>query len=311
MPTMYDNVIIGAGVVGLASAMYAGRLNLKTIVFGTTSGSELPIGGVITLTDTVENYPGFKKLTGMELAQKMEEHAKEYNAEIKEEKVHEIKKDGKQFLVKTDKSEYKTKTIIFATGAKWRELPMKGAEEFKNKGVHYCALCDGAMFKDKIVAIVGGSDTAADEALVLAQHAKKVYIIYRKEKIRAEPVNLKLVEKNKKIEIINNTNILEIKGEVMVNKVILDKEFNKSKELAVNGVFGAIGHIPLSDLAVAIGVKINKKKEIMIDRNSKTNIQGIFAAGDVVDSEFKQAITGVGEGVVAVYSTYEHIKRMD
>tara|TARA_Y100000310_G_C20658862_1_gene803546 strand:- start:269 stop:1195 length:927 start_codon:yes stop_codon:yes gene_type:complete len=308
---MYDNVIIGAGVVGLASAMYAGRLNLKTIVFGTTSGSELPIGGVITLTDTVENYPGFKKLTGMELAQKMEEHAKEYNAEIKEEKVHEIKKDGKQFLVKTDKSEYKTKTIIFATGAKWRELPMKGAEEFKNKGVHYCALCDGAMFKDKIVAIVGGSDTAADEALVLAQHAKKVYIIYRKEKIRAEPVNLKLVEKNKKIEIINNTNILEIKGEVMVNKVILDKEFNKSKELAVNGVFGAIGHIPLSDLAVAIGVKINKKKEIMIDRNSKTNIQGIFAAGDVVDSEFKQAITGVGEGVVAVYSTYEHIKRMD
>ena len=183
---MYDTVIIGAGVVGLATGMYAGRLNLKTVILGTTSGTELPIGGVITLTDTVENYPGFKHLTGQELAQKMEEHAREYDIDIKEEKAVDITKDQKAecFVVKTDKTEYQTRTIIFATGAKWRELPMKGADEFKNKGVHYCSLCDGAIFKGKIVAVVGGSDTAAKEALLLAQYAKKVYMIYRGEKIR-------------------------------------------------------------------------------------------------------------------------------
>jgi len=307
MSTNYDVIIIGAGTTGLATAMYAGRLNLKTLVFGATSGSELPIGGVITLTDNVENYPGFKKLTGMELAQKIEEHAKEYNAEIKEERVEDISKEG-SFTVKTDKSEYSSKTVIFATGAKWRELPMKGAKEFKNKGVHYCALCDGAMFKDKVVAIIGGSDSAVKESLILAQHAKKVYIVYRKDKVRAEPVNENLVDKNEKIEIINNTNVTEIKGEVMVNKIILDKEYNESKELEVSGVFGAIGHIPLSDLAVKLGANINNKKEIIIDRDSKTNISGVFAAGDVVDSGFKQAITGVGEGVVAAHSAYQYVK---
>jgi thioredoxin reductase (NADPH) len=313
MPEMYDTFIIGAGVVGLATGMYAGRLNLKTIVLGTTSGNELPIGGVITLTDTVENYPGFKHLTGQELAEKLEDHAKDYDIEIKEEKAAEISKHDKLncFIVKTDKTNYHTKTIIFATGAKWRELKMKGAEEFKSKGVHYCALCDAALYKDKVVSVVGGSDTAAKEAILLAQFAKKVYIIYRGEKIRPEPVNTKLIEKNKKIEVINNTNIVEIQGDKFVNKVILDKEYNGSKELELNGVFGAIGHIPLSDLAVKMGVKINKKKEIMIDRESKTNVEGVLAAGDVVDSGFKQAITGVAEGVVAAHSAFTYINEND
>ena len=155
---VYDTVIIGAGVVGLATGMYAGRLNMKTVVLGATSSSELPIGGVITLTNTVDNYPGFKHLTGQELAEKMEEHAKDYDIEIKEEKATDIAKNTKldNFVVKTKNNEYQTKTIIFATGAKWKELPMKGADEFKNKGVHYCALCDGALFQNKTVAVVGG-----------------------------------------------------------------------------------------------------------------------------------------------------------
>ena len=308
MKQMYDTLIIGAGVAGLAAAMYAGRLNLKTIVLGATSSSELPIGGAITLTDTVENYPGFKSVTGQELAEKLEEHAKDYDIEIKEEEAVDIKRGEKMncFIVRTEKAKYHAKTIIFATGAKWRELSMKGAEEFKSKGVHYCALCDGALYKDKILAVVGGSDSAAKEAILLAQNAKKVYIIYRGDKIRSEPINAKLIEKNKKIEVITNTNITEILGDKMVNKVILDKGYNGSKNLEVNGVFGAIGHIPLSDLAVKLGVKINKKKEIMIDRESKTNVKGIFAAGDVVDSGFKQAITGVAEGVVAAHSVYTY-----
>ena len=308
---MYDIVIIGAGVVGLAAGMYAGRLNLKTVVLGATSGSELPIGGVITLTDTVDNYPGFKHLTGQELAQKMEEHARDYDIEIREEKATGITKDKKAnyFAVKAEKSSYYTKTIIFATGAKWRELSMKGADKFKTKGVHYCALCDGALFNGKAIAVVGGSDSAAKEALLLANYAKKVYIIYRGEKIRPEPVNGKLVEKNKRIEVITSTNVVEIKGDNLVNKIILDKEHNGSKELALSGVFGAIGHIPLSGLAVKMGVNVNKKKEIMIDRDSKTNVPGVFAAGDVVDSGFKQAITGVGEGVVAAHSAYQYVTK--
>ncbi|MBS3131762.1 FAD-dependent oxidoreductase [Candidatus Woesearchaeota archaeon] len=308
---IYDTVIIGAGVVGLATAMYAGRLNLKTIVLGTTSGNELPVGGVITLTDTVENYPGFIHLTGVELAQKLEEHARQYNAEIIEEKAESISRNSEKecFLVKTKKNEYHSKTIIFATGARWRELTMKGAQEFKNKGVHYCALCDGALFGGKSVCVVGGSDTAAKEAILLAQHAGKVYIIYRGEKIRPEPYNVKLIEKNPKIAVITNTNITEIKGDKMVKSVVLDREYKGKTELAMDGIFGAIGHIPLSDLAAKIGVKINDKKEIIIDRDSRTNIPGIFAAGDVVDSGFKQAITGVGEGVVASHSAYQYINQ--
>jgi thioredoxin reductase (NADPH) len=306
---IYDTIIIGAGVAGLAAAMYTGRLNLKTLVLGASSDTELPVGGIITLAKPIENYPGFESIAGQDLAKKIEEQARSYNAEIKEEKAVSIEKNDKSnsFTVKTEKSSYTSKTIIFATGTKWRKLPMKGAEEFKNKGVHYCALCDGALFKDKIIAIIGGSDTAAKEALLLSQYGKKVYIIYRKEKIRAEPANTKLIEKNSKIEVINNTNVVEILGDKLVNKITLDKEYNGSKELKVNGVFGAIGHIPLSDLAVKLGVKVNDKKEIIIDRNSKTNVKGIFAAGDVIDSAFKQAITGVAEGVVAAYSAYNYI----
>ncbi len=309
MKELYDTIIIGAGAAGLATAMYAGRLNLKALVLGAASGTEFPIGGVITLTDRVDNYPGFKHLTGMELAQKLEEHARDYDIEIKEEKVLDVSRQNKLncFAVKTKGADYYSKTVIFATGTKWKELQMKGAKEFKNKGVHYCALCDGAVYKNKIVAVIGGSDTAAKEALILAQHAKKVYIIYRGEKIRPEPANGKILEKNNKIEVITQTNVVEISGDKFVKKAVLDKEYHGSKELAVDGIFGAIGHIPLSELAVKLGVKVDDRKEIIIDRNSKTNIPGVFAAGDVVNSEFKQAITGIAEGVVAAYSAYNYI----
>ena len=144
--------------------------------------------------------------------------------------------------------------------------------------------------------------------MLLAQYGKKVYIIYRKDKIRAEPINLQLVEKNPKIEVIINTNVVEIKGDKTVKSVLLDKEYNGSKELKVDGVFSAIGHIPLSELAAKLGVNINEKQEIIIDRNSKTNVEGVFAAGDVADSKFKQVITGVAEGVFAAHSAYDYVK---
>ena len=306
----YDLVIIGAGVTGLASAMYSGRLGLSTLVIGTNSSNELPIGGVITLTEVVENYPGFIRLTGPELAENIRKHALDYKdkVEIKEDLVDEVKKHGDCFeIITKSKKKYLSKSILFATGTKWRKLQMKGALEYESKGVQYCALCDAAIFKNRVVAVVGGSDSAAKEALLLSEHAKKVYIIYRGDKIRPEPIN-ELRIKKQKIIVITNTNVLEIKGKQFVTHIILDKKYNNSNILKLDGVFGAIGSDPLSELARKMGVKINDKKEIIINHeNSETNLKGVFAAGDVADKEFKQAITGVAEGVTAAHSAYKYV----
>lgn len=307
----FDFLIIGGGGTSLAAAMYSARLGLKTLIIGHSQGTELPIGGVITTTHLVENYPGFIKLNGMQLAKKLEEHARAYDlVRIKQEKAEQIKKINKGFSVKTNKSEYKTKTILFATGTKWRKLPenVSGAMQFENKGISYCALCDGPIYKNKTIAVIGGSDSAAKDALLLSEYAKKVYIIYRGEQIHPEPINLRRIKENKKIEVINNTNLTEIKGDKTVTSVILDKPYKGKKELELEGVFVAIGHIILSDLAKEIGVETNLHNEIKINhKTSETNIPGVFAAGDVTDKQFKQLITGVADGCTAAYSAYEYI----
>ncbi|PIN90757.1 thioredoxin reductase [Candidatus Pacearchaeota archaeon CG10_big_fil_rev_8_21_14_0_10_34_76] len=307
----YDFIILGAGGTGLSAAMYGARLGLSTLVLGYSHGSEMPVGGVITTTNIVENYPGFITLSGPEIAEKIEKHARSYeNVEIKEEKATSVEKSKDNFIVKTEKSEYVGKTILFATGTKWRKLDVPGSTEFENKGVAYCALCDAPLFKNKIVGVVGGSDSAAKDALVLAEHAKKVYIIYRNDKIRAEPINLERVNQNKKIEIISSTNVIEVIGSQFLEKVILDNEYNGKKELELQGLFIAIGHIILSDLAKDIGIKLNKRGEIEIDhKDSSTNIPGVFAAGDVADKPFKQLITGVAEGCTAAHSAYEYLTK--
>tara|TARA_Y100000310_G_C20659686_1_gene804011 strand:+ start:96 stop:1031 length:936 start_codon:yes stop_codon:yes gene_type:complete len=310
MKKPYDFLTIGGGGTALASAMYSARLGMKTLVLGTNSGAELPVGGVITTTNMVENYPGFVKISGYDLAKKLEEHAKSYDlVEIKEERATKIKKVGKVFHIKTNKGKHITKTILLATGTKWRELEAKGSKDFLNKGVHYCALCDGPLYKNKTVAVIGGSDSAVKDALLLGEHAKKVYIIYRGNEIHPEPINLEKIKKNKKIEIINNTNVKEVKGKETVKSVILDKSYKKSSELKLDGIFVAIGHIILSDLAKPLKVNLNKKGEIKINHmTSETNIKGIYAAGDVTDKQFKQMITGVADGCTAAHSAYEYIK---
>ncbi len=299
---MYDIIIVGSGVTGFAAAMYAGRLNMQTLVIGET------MGGTITLTNVVENYPGFKSITGMELAQRLEEHARDYDIEVVQDIVTKVESLDKTCVtVHTKDKEYRTKTVVFATGTKHRKLKVPGSDEFENRGVHYCALCDGPFFRDKVVGVVGGSDSAAKEALLLAEHASKVYLFIRGDRLKAEPINLKRVEVNQKVEVVTGVNVVEIQGDASVNKVVFDKEYGGSKELSLDGVFVAIGLIPLSDIAKDFGVKTNAKGEILIDANSKTNLQGVYAAGDIADREFKQAITGVAEGVVATYSAYQYI----
>ena len=300
-----DVLIIGSGVSGLAAAMYSARFDLKTIVVGDTPG------GVITLTNEVSNYPGFKQVTGIELADKIREHAKEYGVEILTDKINKVNGSFGSFISESSESVFRSKVVIFATGTKARKLNVPGEDDFFGKGVHTCALCDGPFYKDKVVAVVGGSDSAAKEALLLTEYAKKVYIIYRGKKIHPEPVNAKRISTNPKIEIIPMTNVVEIKGEKKVSKVVLDREYNGDNELEIDGLFIEIGHIPLSYVAEQMGVELNEKSEIKIDRNARTNIEGVFAAGDVVDTAFKQAITGVAEGVTAAWSAYQLISSLD
>lgn len=305
----YDLIIIGAGGTGLSSAMYAARLGLKTLVLGTSHSTELPIGGVITTTDMVENFPGFKNISGVELTKRIEEQTRSYDlVKIMEEKALEIEKSNHCFFVKTGKNSYQTKTILFATGTKWKKLDVPGSMEFEKKGVYYCALCDGPLYRNKTVAVVGSGDSAVKEALVLSRYAKKVYVVVRGDKVHPEPINLDRLKKNKKIEVILNTNIAEIKGENVVKKIILDKAYKGKKEMKLDAIFIAIGHIPLSDLAKSIGVKLNEKGEIKINHETaETNIKGIFAAGDVTDTQFKQLIIGVADGCSAAYFAYEYI----
>lgn len=298
----YDFLIIGGGVAGLAAAMYAGRLNLKTLLIGNL------VGGTITLTDVVENYPGFISIDGPGMGKLFENHAKDYDIDLLSGKVEKIeihKKDQQRhFEVLTKDKTFFAKTILIATGTEIKKLGVPGEKELSGKGVSYCALCDGPLFRGKIVGVVGGSDSAVKEANLLTEYAKKVYIIYRKEKPRGEPVNQKKMEekiKQGKIEIINNTNIKEIKGDKIIQKVVFDKPYKGKKEFELGGLFIYIGSIPLSNLAKPLKVKLNKNGEICINKNSETNIKGVYAAGDITDMEWKQAITGVAEAVKAAY----------
>ncbi len=303
---MHDLVVIGSGVTGYAAAMYAARLDLSVAVIGDVDG------GTITLTDDVANYPGFIQLTGKELADKLKEHALDYPVTIETGTVADVFRDSQDFFyIVTNNKTFLAKSVLFATGMKERELEVPGHDKLRNKGVSYCALCDAPLFKDKVVAVVGGSDSAAKEALLLAKYCPKVYMIYRREKIRPEPINARRIEADSGIEVITETNVIEVLGDSRVNGVRLDKPYNGSDVLELDGVFIAIGGIPYSELAKKLGVETNEKGEIVIDRSSCTNVEGVFAAGDVADTEFKQAITGVAEGVHAAYQAYRYVNERE
>jgi len=299
---MYDFVIIGGGASGMSSAMYSSRLGLKTLVL-----AEMP-GGLITTTHLVENWPGTKQISGPDLGISFYEHAKISGAEIKNESVKKVEKKDKFFKVATSSGEYEGKSILFATGTQHRHLGVPGEKEFENKGVSYCALCDGGFFKNKVVAVVGGGDSAAKEAIFLSEHASKVYLIVRRDILRAEPINADKISKTPKIEILYKTEIEEILGTNKVEKIRFKKTEGKysEKEIPVDGVFMAIGHIAQTDLAKELGVELNEKGEIKINRKTETNIPGVFAAGDCADTEFKQAITGSAEGVTAAYYAFHY-----
>jgi thioredoxin reductase (NADPH) len=301
----YDVVIVGGGVAGYAAALYAARFHLKTLVLTEDKG------GRLQYTHLIENYPGAGSKSGPELMATFEKQATAFGGEIKVEKVNSIKKEAEDFTVITNKGRHSCHAVIIATGVERRKLNVPGEDMFQNKGVSFCATCDGALFHEKVVAVVGGSDAAAKEALLLTEYAKKVYIIYRKDAIRAEPINKKRIDelvKQGKIEIITNTNVLEIKGKKMMTHVILDQAYKGSKELKLDGIFIEIGGVPNTVMAKELGVNVDKDGYIITDKESKTNVVSVFAAGDVTSNVWKQGIIAASEGSFAAFSAFEYLK---
>ncbi|MFX0047104.1 MAG: NAD(P)/FAD-dependent oxidoreductase [Candidatus Hermodarchaeota archaeon] len=294
----YDLIVLGGGPTAIACAIYAARFAMDVLVIGKI------FGGLIATTHVVENYPGITSTSGQGLMDMFKDHMNSLSIPYISDEIRSVEQADDHFILHSFFQKFKAKSIVIATGSERKKLGIPGEEEFTGRGVSYCATCDGPFYKNKIVCVIGGSDSAAKEALFLSQNVKKVYIIYRGEEIRAEPINKKRVEENQNIEIIYNTNVTEIRGDNTVKSVI----FDNGKEFEVDGVFIEVGSNPNSDLAKRIGIKTNEKDEIIINRKSETNIPGVFAAGDVADAPFKQAITGVAEGVVAAYSAFDYIK---
>jgi thioredoxin reductase (NADPH) len=297
---VYDLIVLGGGPTAIGCAIYAARFALNVLVIGKV------FGGLIATTHVVENYPAITSISGQGLMEMFREHMISLNISYISDEIRNIEKEGDYYVLSSFFQKFKAYTICFATGSERKKLGIPGETEFAGHGVSYCATCDGPFFKDKVVCVIGGSDSAAKEALFLAQNCSKVYIIYRGEEIRAEPINKKRVYENKKIEIVYKRIVVEIKGEQKVKSIVFD---NKD-ELEIDGVFIEIGSIPNSELAKKMGIKLNEKGEILINRKSETNISGIYAAGDVADAPFKQAITGVAEGVIAAYSAFDYLKEI-
>lgn len=296
---MYDVIIVGTGIAGLSAGMYSARFNMKTLVLGSQPG------GLITTTHLVENYPGIVSISGPDMANVFLEHARKTGAEMKYETVKSVVKEDGGFRVATGSGEYQSKTVILCLGTEYRKIGVPGEKEFANKGVSYCAFCDAAFYRDKVVAVVGGGDTAAEEAGVLANQVKEVHVFVRGEAFKgSEPRLVDDLLKNPKIKPHYKTEIAEIRGGDKVTGVLL----KSGEEMALDGVFVAIGHIPNSALAKDLGVALNDYGYIKTTREAETNVPGVFAAGDVCDNIFKQAIIGAAEAVYASYGAYKYLR---
>lgn len=302
----YNLVIIGAGPAGLSASVYASRYGIKHAVIG-----EMP-GGLAASTHEIGNWLGTLSITGADFAKNSAEHVKKLGAEFISAKVDQIEnKNGEFYLMVSNGKNISARTLILTMGTKHRHLGVPGEQEFLGKGVSFCATCDGFFFKGKTVAVVGGNDSAATAAIYLADIVKKVYIIYRGEKIRAESYWMQDIEKNPKIEVITSTNIKEIKGENKVEEIVLDNIYKNSDTLKVDGVFVEIGLEPSTELVKNLDVQLDEEGFIRIDPDGKTTIIGIWAAGDITNgsNKFQQIITAASEGAIAARSVQKFLKK--
>lgn len=302
---VYDVAIIGSGPAGLTASIYASRYKLSNIIFGQL------IGGTITDAHKVCNFPGFKDISGLELGEKMFNHAMELGGEHRCEMIIEINKQGDNFkLVNNMGEEYFSRSIILALGTSRNKLDLENEDFYVGKGLSYCATCDAMFYKDRVTAVIGGANAATMAASMLADNAKKVYIIYRGSELRGDQVWVDEVKSKENVEIIYSTVVVGLEGEKKLERIKLSKEYNGSEYLDVDGVFVEIGSRPNVDLAKRVGVEFNDEGFIKVSRDHSTNIEGIWAAGDCTDGSnmFNQVITASSEGAVCSNSIYSYLR---
>lgn len=298
---LYDLIIIGAGPAGVSAGVYAKNFGLDFIIIGEVSG------GMINTAYKVENYPGIFGLTGKELGEKFEEHLKYLKISLVKERINKIFQDEDGFKILSEQEEYSTKSIILTLGTESKKLEIKNIEKFEQKGVSYCSKNCVSLFKNKKIVIIGGANAAVMGAVMLAKEVEKIYLVYRKDTLRADDIWIKKVEKLKNVEIIYNANVIEAKGTDWLEEVILDD----GKRLQVNGLIIEAGSVPNSALLKGLGVEINEYGYIEVDEAQKTNIAGVFAAGDITtgSNNFRQVVTAVSEGAIATLEAFKYLNK--
>lgn len=303
---MYDLVIIGGGPAGMSSAIYGSRYGLSTLVIERTA-----VGGQMNLTATIENYPGFDEpISGYVLGSKMLAQLNHLGVEVKYTEVIELslKEDIKK--IKTEDGIIEAKSVILAMGASPKKLGINGENKFLGRGVSYCGTCDAPLFKDKVVAAIGGGDTALEESIILAQHAKKVYLIHRRDQFRGQKFLVNHVKETKNIEILYNMIPKEISGTNLVESILLESTIDKSiKNYDVNGVFVFIGYLPNTDL-VKDQIELDENGFIITKNNVETNIKGVYAAGDIISKSMKQIVLAAADGAFAAFSAFHYLQKL-
>lgn len=291
----------------MTASIYGARYGLKTLLL-----ESKVLGGAQATSPGIENYPGYTFVVGLDLANKMKEQVKKCGAIVKEiTEVKSVEREGDDgdFLLETRRGVYRAKAIIFATGGGHRHLNVPGEDQLTGRGVSYCATCDGPLFRDKTVAVIGGGNTAVTEALYLSEVVGKVYLIHRRDELRAEKIVQDYVL-NSSVEILWDTIIKEIRGGDLVNELLLQNvKTGEEQILSVEGAFIALGSNPESTLAKSIGIVTNERGEIIVNAKQATNIPGVFAAGDVVES-MKQIAVAVGHGAISADAAYAYIRKI-
>jgi len=301
---MYDVIIVGGGPAGLSAGIFACKRKLNALLL--EAGE---FGGQLLTAFWIENFPGSGRIEGKELARKIVEHAKEAGVQMKREEVHSIEKRDGNFLVKTQDEGYETKSVIIATGARCRNLGICGENEYLGKGISFSATCDAQNFKGKKVAVIGGGDSALKAAIFCMQFASEVYLIHRRNEFRAEE-SLQAELKNSKVKLMLNMAPKEFKGDGSLKSIVLeDVNTKQTTELQVEGVFVYVGTTPASSLAAKLGVEIDEKCFIKIDSGQRTNVPGVFAAGDITGG-ILQVVAACGEGAVAASKAYEYVRSL-
>ncbi|AVX19464.1 MULTISPECIES: thioredoxin-disulfide reductase [Carboxydocella] len=304
--TVYDIIIIGGGPAGLTAALYGARSNLKVLVI-----EKMMPGGQAAITESIENYPGFPQgIAGFELGMKLHEQAGRFGAEMVVEEVVELQLAGQPKVVKTTQNTYEAKAVILATGAKNRALGCPGEEQFRGRGVSYCATCDGAFFTGKKVVVVGGGNSAVEEAVYLTKFAEKVTIIHRRDTLRADKVVQEKAFNEPKIDFLWNKVVVEITGQDQVTGVVVqDTVTGEKSTVATDGVFVFVGMEPQTAL-VAGQVELTEDGYIRADESTATNLPGVFAAGDVRKKPLRQVVTAVADGAVAAMAAEKYVENL-